>query len=280
MRSSAGPQTNSSPARMDKMLTDYKHSDHFGKIAPLYQSLRTTDEEPITYIVHQLNSLTAIKAADIGCGTGRYTQLLIRQLQDRITFIYGVDYSAKMLGRFNREFAEDGIRVTGTIKACAMSLPLSDESLNCIFSFNAVHHFTLLDFLQETARILQDGGYLFVYTRLRSQNSRSVWGRFFPLFTSKETRLYEEDPLKESIARIPGLRLRETRTFEFNRKFNLERLSEKAKNHHYSTFDLYSPSEFEKALNQFRGNLRDNFSDPNDIQWVDENILFILQKAG
>ena len=150
----------------------------------------------------------------------------------------------------------------------------------CIFSFNAVHHFTLLEFLHETARILQDGGYLFVYTRLRNQNSRSVWGRFFPLFTSKETRLYEEDQLKESIARIPGLRLRETRTFEFNRKFHLERLSEKAKNHHYSTFDLYSQSEFEKALNQFRGNLRDNFSDPNDIRWVDENILFTLQKTG
>ena len=80
---------------MDKMLTDYKHSDHFGKIAPRYQSLRTTDEEPITYIVHQLKSLTAIKAADVGCGTGRYTQLLIRQLRDRITFLYGIDYSEK-----------------------------------------------------------------------------------------------------------------------------------------------------------------------------------------
>lgn len=261
-----GPRIKSSPARIDKMFTDYKHSDHFRKIAPLYQSLRTTDEEPISYIVHQLESLAAIKAADIGCGTGRYTQLLIRQLRDKITFIYGIDYSAKMLGRFNRGFAEDEFRVTGTIKASAMALPLSDESLNCIFSFNAVHHFALLEFLHETARILQDGGYLFVYTRLRSQNSRSVWGRFFPLFLSKETRLYEEDQLKDSIARIPSLRLQETRTFQFNRKSNLERLSDQAENHHYSTLDLYSRSEFRKALNQFRDNLRDNFSDLNDIQ--------------
>ena len=178
------------------MSTDYKHGDHFRKIAPRYQSLRTTDEEPIIYITHQLKSLTAIKAKDIGCGTGRYTQLLFRHLRDKITFIYGIDYSEKMLGQFNRRFVEDSIRVAGTIKASAMCLPLSEESLNCIFTFNAVHHFPLLEFLREMARILQDGGYLFVYTRMRSQNSRSVWGRFFPLFTSKETRLYEEDELK------------------------------------------------------------------------------------
>ena len=262
------------------MSNDYKHSDHFRKIAPLYQSLRITDEEPITYIVHRLKSLTAIKAADIGCGTGRYTQLLFRHLRDKLTFIYGIDYSAKMLRQFNRRFAKDDIRLAGTIKASAMCLPLSDEPLNCIFTFNAVHHFALSEFLHETAKILWDGGYLLVYTRLRNQNSRSVWGRFFPLFTSKETRLYEEDELKEAITKIPGLRLQKTRTFEFNRKSNLERLSDQAKNHHYSTFALYSRSEFKTALNQFHDNLRDYFGAPNNIRWVDENILFILQKVG
>lgn len=230
--------------------------------------------------MHQLKSLTAIKAADIGCGTGRYTQLLFRHLRDKITFIYGIDYSAKMLGQFNRRFVEDSIRVAGTIKVSAMCLPLSEESLNCIFTFNAVHHFSLLEFLHEMARILQDGGYLFVYTRMRSQNSRSVWGRFFPLFTSKETRLYEADEWKEAITKIPSLRLQKTRTFEFNRKSNSERLGDQAENHHYSTFDLYSRSEFKTALNQFHDNLRDYFGDPNNIRWIDENILFILQKAG
>ena len=262
------------------MSTDYKNRDHFRKIALLYQNLRITDEEPITYIVHQLKPLTVIKTADIGCGTGRYTHLLFRHLRDKLTFIYGIDYSAKMLRQFNRRFAEDGIRVAGTIKASAMCLPLSEKSLNCIFTFNAVHHFALLEFLHETAKILQDGGYLFVYTRLRNQNSRSVWGRFFPLFTSKETRLYEEDEFKEAITKIPSLRLQKTRTFQFNRKSNLARLSEQAKNHHYSTFDLYSRSEFKTALNQFQDNLRDEFGDPDNIRWVDENILFILQKAG
>ena len=262
------------------MNIDYKHRDHFRRIAPLYRSLRMTDTQPIIYISRQLKSLPTIKAADIGCGAGRYTKLLVQSLRDKMSFIYGIDYSAKMLGQLNRYFAKDGIPVTGTVKASAMCLPLRDESFNCLFTFNAIHHFALLEFLRETARILNDDGYLFIYTRLRSQNSRSIWGRFFPLFIAKETRLYEADELKDAIIKIPNLRLQKTRIFKFNRKSNLESIREQAMNRHYSTLDLYTQSEFEVALTQFQSNLLDYFDDPHDIQWVDENILLVLQKAG
>jgi len=236
--------------------------------------------EPIAYIVHQLKSLPAIKAADIGCGTGRYTQLLLQHLRDKVSFILCIDYSARMLEQLKLHLAKDGFQDAGTIKASAMYLPIRNESLNCIFTFNAIHHFALLDFLRETARILQDGGYLFAYTRLRSQNSRSVLGRFFPLFTSKETRLYEEDELKGAITKISSLRLQKMQVFKFKRKSDLESIIELAKQHHYSTFDLYSRSEFKTALKQFHGNLLEYFDNPHHIQWVDENVLLVLQKVG
>ncbi len=262
------------------MSTDYNHRDHFRHIAPQYRSLRTTDREPIIYIVRQLDALRKIEAADIGCGTGRYTQLLSRHLRDKITFMYCIDYSANMLGQVGRNFEKAGSRAPNMIKSSAMCLPLRDESLNCIFTFNAVHHFTLMDFLRETERILQDGGYLFIYTRLRSQNSRSVWGRFFPGFTSKEARLYEEHDLQHAITKIPRLRLQKSKTFTFDRKSTLESLSDRAEKQYYSTFDLYSRSELELGLDEFRDNLRDHFDDPTKIQWVDENILLILQKTA
>jgi ubiquinone/menaquinone biosynthesis C-methylase UbiE len=227
-----------------------------------------------------LKSLPTVEALDIGCGTGRYTQSLCQHLQDKLSFIYGIDYCAKMLEQFDLYLAKDSIQVYNTIMASALYLPIRDESVNSIFTFNAIHHFALLEFLSETARILKDGGYLFIYTRLRSQNSRSVWGKFFPLFTSKETRLYEPDELKDTITKIPSLRLLKTRTFKFNRTSNLKRLCEQAMSGHYSTFDLYSHSDFKLALKQFHSNLLDYFNDPHDIQWVDENILLILQKRG
>jgi hypothetical protein len=54
------------------------------------------------------------------------------------------------------------------------------NSLDAMVTFNAIHHFILSDFLGETSRVLQDNGHLFICTRLRSQNERDIWGRFFP----------------------------------------------------------------------------------------------------
>jgi len=193
--------------------------------------------------------------------------------------MYCIDYSANMLGQVGRNFEKARSRVPDMIKSSAMCLPLKDETLNCIFTFNAVHHFTLLDFLRETERILRDGGFLFIYTRLRSQNSRSVWGRFFPMFDSKETRLYEEHDLENAITNIPVLRLQKSQRFTFNRKSTLERLVGQAEKQYYSTFDLYSQSELELALDEFKDNLRDHFDDPSKIQWDDGNILLVLQKT-
>ena len=193
--------------------------------------------------------------------------------------MYCIDYSANMLGQVGRNFEKADSQAPDMIKSSAMCLPLRDESLNCVFTFNAVHHFTLLDFLRETERILRDGGFLFIYTRLRSQNSRSVWGRFFPMFDSKETRLYEEHDLQHAITKIPRLRLQKSQTFAFDRKSALESLIGKAEKQYYSTFDLYSRSELELALDEFRDNLRDHFDDPTKIQGVDGNILLILQKT-
>ena len=262
------------------MKADYKHLNHFQRIAPIYESLRTTDIEPIMYIVRHLKSLASVNALDIGCGMGRYTILLSKHLQNIMSSIYVIDYSDTMLEQLNLRFALESVHVSGIIRASAMQLPIRCGSLNSIFTFNAIHHFALDRFLFEAAGILQTGGYLFVYTRWRSQNGRNIWGRYFPSFTSKETRLYEADELKDAVGKIPSMKLQETRTYEFTRKSNLERLCEQAMNHHYSTFDLYSRGEFKIALKQYKRNLLDYFKDPSDIQWVDENVLLILEKVG
>ena len=263
-----------------KMDADYKHFSHFQRIAPIYESLRTTDIEPVMYTVRHLKSLAFVNALDIGCGMGRYTILLCEHLRKKLSSIYVIDYNKKMLEQFNLHFAQESVPVSSIIRASAMHLPIRYGFFNSIFTFNAIHHFALDEFLLEAARVLQDGGYLFVYTRLRSQNSRNIWGRFFPSFTSKETRLFEADELKEAVGKIPSMRLQKTQTFEFARKSNLARLCEQATSHHYSTFDLYSRAEFKFALKQFKNNLLAYFNDPHDIQWVDENILLILRKAG
>ena len=262
------------------MSADYMNGDHFRNISPRYANLRTTDLEPVTCITNQLNDLREIYAVDIGCGTGRYTQLLDENLGGTIKSLLCIDFSAQMLRQLNRRFTEEGIRGFAAVKATAMDLPLRNETANCIFTFNAVHHFTISEFLKETGRILKEGGYLFVYTRTRRQNSRNIWGRHFPLFASKETRLFETDEMRHAIANTQAYRIRKIRKFKYSRKSNLKTLNALAKSHFYSTFDLYSQSEFSSSLHKFNDNLQNEFDDPTDIQWFDENILLVMQKRS
>jgi len=56
----------------------------------------------------------------------------------------------------------------------ASKLPLENNSMDCIMTFNAIHHFDLEKFFSEVYGSLKDSGRLFIYTRLRNQNYRSI----------------------------------------------------------------------------------------------------------
>ncbi len=166
------------------------------------------------------------------------------------------------------------------MKSTAENLPFGDGSLDCIITFNAVHHFRLRDFLVEAARVLRDGSLLFIYTRTPEQNRRHVWGRYFPQFCRKETRLYRRDQLEQAVSSVPGLKLRSIKDFAYDRLESLDRLVEKAENRHYSTFWFYSDREFAEALNEFRCNINKFFPDPDQVWWCDENLLLVIEKEA
>ena len=250
---------------------------HFSRIAHKYEDLRTTDLEPVLFIKKKLQNLTIIEAADVGCGVGRYDIKLFHYLGKRL-YLTCIDYNKSMLNELTKNLKEQKIKNFKTINASAMALPLAANSLDAIVTFNAIHHFKSLDFLKETARVLRDNRYFFIYTRLRSQNKRNIWGRFFPEFHEKENRLYELSELKEILKKIPILKLESTEYFKYKRITKLEWLITQATHHHYSTFYLYNEREFNEAIEKFQGNITNHFKDPDNIIWNDENIMFIIRK--
>jgi len=155
-------------------------------------------------------------------------------------------------------------------------LPLENDSMDCIVTFNAIHHFDIQKFLGEVLRSLKDDGHLFIYTRLRNQNSRGIWGQHFPLFSDMENRLYELDELKNYIQEA-DMKIHSTKVFGYHRASSLERLVEQAKNKHYSTFELYE-GEFGDYLDEFRKNIQNNYEDWDNVTWQDENILIEIRK--
>jgi ubiquinone/menaquinone biosynthesis C-methylase UbiE len=251
---------------------------HFSRIAQKYRNLRTTDLEPITVVIQELKNLARIKGTDVGCGDGRYDLLLCQYLGDRLRLTC-VDANDCMLEELDKYLIKHGLSNFKSMHSEAEYLPFPSNALDCVCAFNAIHHFNLPEFLRESYRILKNGGYLFIYTRLREQNKRNIWGRYFPKFRQKETRLYNPDTLTQLVA-ASNLRIKSMEYFKYGRISTLAELIKRAREHHYSTFSLYSSEELEKAITGFKQNIRNEFEDTNQIHWFDENTLFVVRKEG
>ena len=254
-----------------------KTRDHFSKIAGAYGQVRTTDEEPVTYIAGQLPGQGAIRAADIGCGDGRYGVLLCRSLPN--LRLICVDANAAMLRELTKRMEACGIRNYESLESKVEDLDLAESSLDCVLTLNAIHHLGLETFLGLAARAVRPGGTVFIYTRTPEQNERTIWGRYFPGFASAEARLYTVDQVTEGVGRFPDLELAHVKTFEYRRSANLERLLLQARSRHYSTFSLYEPEEFDAALEAFAARIGEAFPGGGQITWRDENTLLHFRRA-
>jgi len=257
-------------------VTTQQSYNHFSKIASKYRSLRTTDSEPILFIKNRLNGKSKINIADVGCGDGRYSLKLLQNLDDGC-YIHCVDSNEDMLKNLEEYFSENQIENFCIRQGDANRLPLETDSMDCILTFNAIHHFDIQKFLGEVSRTLKDDGHLFIYTRLRNQNSRNIWGKYFPLFVEMENRLYDFDELKRHIQQS-DMRIHSKKIFGYERTSSLAKLLEKAQENHYSTFSLYSKDTFESSIETFEQNIRNDFDDLENIKWEDENILVEIQK--
>ena len=69
---------------------------HFARIARKFSTLRTADPLPVRFLVQKLAPRECVRAADIGCGAGRYDMVLLRRLGERLHLIC-VDPNEAML---------------------------------------------------------------------------------------------------------------------------------------------------------------------------------------
>lgn len=251
---------------------------HFSTIATKYNELRITDPEVVDAMAGMLAGLPSVTAADVGCGTGRYMLELMTRLGHKI-FTYFVDTSRPMLEQLRAELDLRGFSRFHIVAAQAERLPIPHGVLDCMLVLNAIHHFDPGRFLQEARRTLRPGGRLFIYTRFRDQNARGIWGRYFPGFTQKEKRLFEQGQLTSVLGSMPDLVLSDITHFSFRRAAALPRLIERVRGRHYSTFCLYGPDELERAIQGFELNLKEQFGVSEMVEWVDENVLVTVERV-
>ena len=263
---------------MSEMAPGAAMPAHFADVARVYGKVRTTDPGPVHYVRNALAGRASVRAADIGCGDGRYGRLLFDHIPG--LRLICVDSSEQMLERLSENLSGAGIRAFTTRPADVNELSLAGESLDAIIAFNAIHHFNVPGFLEMARHGLAVGGRLFIYTRTPEQNARCIWGRFFPGFTEKESRLHTAERMEAWITEASGIALLETKPFRYRRTASLKRLLRRARSRHYSTFSLYGEREFEAACREFEARIRRAFDDLGVIRWHDENIMLHLTRTA
>ena len=244
---------------------------HFAHVAGVYEAVRTTDVEPVRDVVMSLPA-GALRGLEVGCGTGRYTELLLDHLAAGSSIV-GVDACFEMIQVLRRT-----VRPNAAIRlVCgdAAALPLAEGVLDFVACFNAVHHLHLDAFFEVSTRQVRPGGHIFVYTRTLEQNARSIWGRRFPGFGDKETRLFRRDRLERAVAATAGLELLGVQEYRFARRAPVDVLEARVRARAYSTFSLYGQAELAEALEAFVASLR-----PGEVDWTDENTLVIAQRTA
>ena len=260
-------------------LTDTQNDmyEHFSSVAVSYNKLRTTDLRPVMFIKDMLDGNDNIAAVDIGCGAGRYSLQFLKHLD--LHHLACIDVNGLMLEQVSNVLGANGLTNFSTIESAAEHTALVDNTIDCIFAFNTIHHFDFVAFMQEAARITKGGASIIIYTRLRCQNAKNIWGKHFPLFLVKENRLYEMDELEQMITSIPALNIQCAKTFRYLRTASLDQLVNLARSSHYSTFSLYGKEEFSSALKGFQRNITQHFGNPEHVKWFDEYTMLVVSHS-
>ncbi len=230
---------------------------YFDDIAQDYEGVRGTEIWPsLLHTIRSVDSNTR-RVLDVATGTGLFGV----RLAEEGFHVFGLDQNPHMLAQAIGKAKQQTCSFQGVL-GLAEQLPLPERSISVMFSTNAIHHFDLQAHFSEVKRVLKPGGCYVVYTRFRKQNARSIWGRLFPHFAEKETRLYNPEDFLRLEAEFPELALESLDELSFEKPFSRDRLLQTTRQRQYSTFAFYGEEEFWRAYATFRSRLEswnDNF---------------------
>jgi SAM-dependent methyltransferase len=123
----------------------------FGTIAEQYDLFRPAPPHEVEALFGDLRGLDVL---EVGAGTGKWTRMLI-QLGASVTVVEPDDDMRAVLVRRSSE--------VHTLKGVAEALPVDDATFDAVLVSSAWHWFEQPAATNEMARVLRDGGSLFVF---------------------------------------------------------------------------------------------------------------------
>ena len=259
---------------------------HFGEVSSRYRSLRELDLGAVRVISGVLARATdrgrPLRLVDVGTGAGRYLEAVGESLSAALAsgvFPIGLDLTPAMLKQARIRNGHASLRAQHLVSTVEM-LPFHASSCDAITCFNAVHHFDLARFMSEVSRVLTPSGQLVLYTRTPEQNRRTIWGRYFPEFTTRETRLHQLEDLRAALEATSAFASIRTQIVPWKVETSLSRLVEQATHYHYSTFRMYSDGALHAAIDTFQDRVRQAFPDATRITHDNDHVVVIAERPA
>lgn len=256
---------------------------HFAEVSSRYRGLRALDLDAV-HVISEVLARAAdrgrpLRLLDVGTGAGRYLDAVseaVSAARAGGVWPIGLDRTPAMLHQARRRNGHAGLHAHHLVSTVER-LPFHASSCDAITCFNAVHHFDLARFMREASRVLTPSGQLIIYTRTPAQNRRTIWGRYFPEFATRETRLHRVADLQAALEATGTFASVRAQTVPWKVTTSLSRLVDQATHYHYSTFRLYADDALHAAIDTFRQRVRQAFPDTTRI--ADDNDHVVVMAA-
>jgi ubiquinone/menaquinone biosynthesis C-methylase UbiE len=177
------------------MAMDYDRSD----LATIYDAARALTparrQKWQTLLSAQFDRTAISLVVDLGCGTGRFSEMLA----EWDAWVIGLDPSAKMLNQARRKPATGRV-VFG--RASAEALPVPNGCVDLVFMSQIYHHLAdPAEAARECRRVLRSGGYVCIRTGTRENDV--IAPNFFPSVRAMlDADLPSGDEIKSTFAAV------------------------------------------------------------------------------
>jgi SAM-dependent methyltransferase len=121
----------------------------------------TKSHEDIPRIVQLLKDKGAKTVLDLGCGTGRHA---VYFAQNGFS-VSGLDNSPEGIEMARQWLADEGLLADLRLQNMAETLPYTNGFFDVVLSIQVIHHAriaTIRSIIREIARVLKEGGFIFV----------------------------------------------------------------------------------------------------------------------
>ena len=208
---------------------------------------------------------------DLGCGTGRFSQILGEYFKASVV---GIDPSEKMLDQTGP--TESVINITFK-KGSAESIPLDDQCADLIFMSQAFHHIEDREVAAlETFRVAKQKGWLVVRNSTRENLPYLHYLKYFPEAMDRCEGLLPFQKDVEKLYADTGFEFIVTQSVSYEHSPNMVVYFEKAKQKVYSDLNLISDVDFEAGVQRMKEKVNLN----NPLPIIEQADLIIFRKSA